>query len=152
MQESPRQPQVLVVDDDPDTASILLRHLAREGFDALEAKSGAECLGLVQHRHIDAILLDLMLPDMNGFQICRALKSDPTSAGIPIIVVSARDDDEARAELISLGITDFLSKPISREQLGNRLRLSLGKHSVVCTPDPISAAVDRRLKKHRTKP
>jgi DNA-binding response OmpR family regulator len=117
--------QIMVVDDDPDTVSILSRHLQREGFVAIEATSGAECLRIVRDHPVDVILLDLMMPDMDGFQVCRALKSDPSTAEIPVIMITARDDLDARAEGIRLGVSDFLAKPVFRRQLANRIRSQL---------------------------
>jgi DNA-binding response OmpR family regulator len=115
----------MVVDDDPDTVSILARHLQREGFDAIEAISGVECLRLVSEHRVDVILLDLMMPEMDGFQVCRVLKENPTTAEIPIIMITARDDLDARAEGMRLGVSDFLAKPVFRRQLANRIRAQL---------------------------
>src|SRR3984893_16035070 len=125
MESSNRMPQIMVVDDDPDTVSILARHLQREGFAAIEAISGAECLRIVRERRIDVILLDLMMPEMDGFQVCRALKQDPDTAEIPVIMITARDDLDARAEGMRLGVSDFLAKPVFRRQLANRIRAQL---------------------------
>src|ERR1700685_1759150 len=125
MDSSNRVPQVMVVDDDPDTVSILARHLQREGFTAIEAISGAECLRIVHEHQVDVILLDLMMPDMDGFQVCRALKQDPNTAEIPVIMITARDDLDARAEGMRLGVSDFLAKPVFRRQLANRIRAPL---------------------------
>jgi two-component system, cell cycle response regulator len=115
----------MVVDDDPDTVSILARHLQREGFVAIEAISGAECVRIAQERPVDVILLDLMMPDMDGFQVCRALKEDPRTAEIPVIMITARDDLDARAEGMRLGVSDFLAKPVFRRQLANRIKAQL---------------------------
>jgi len=115
----------MVVDDDPDTVSILARHLQREGFAAIEAISGAECLRLVHEHRIDVILLDLMMPEMDGFQVCRSLKQGPATAEIPVIMITARDDLDARAEGMRLGVSDFLAKPVFRRQLANRIRAQL---------------------------
>lgn len=118
-------PQIMVVDDDPDTVSILARHLQREGFVAIEAISGSECLRIVHEHRVDIILLDLMMPEMDGFQVCRALKQDPETAAIPVIMITARDDLDARAEGMRLGVSDFLAKPVFRRQLANRIRAQL---------------------------
>src|SRR5271170_6908385 len=118
-------PRVMVVDDDPDTVSILARHLQREGFVAIEAVSGAECLRLVREHPVDVILLDLMMPDMDGFEVCRALKDERRTAEIPVIMITARDDLDARAEGMRLGVSDFLAKPVFRRQLANRIRAQL---------------------------
>lgn len=118
-------PRIMVVDDDPDTVSILARHLQREGFVAIEAVSGAECLRLVREHPVDVILLDLMMPDMDGFEVCRALKDETGTAEIPVIMITARDDLDARAEGMRLGVSDFLAKPVFRRQLANRIRAQL---------------------------
>jgi len=117
--------RILVVDDDPDTVDILSRHLQREGFVAIEAFCGSDCLQIVRESDVDVILLDLMMPGMDGFQVCQELKSDPKSAEIPIILVTARDDIEARAEGIRLGVSEFLTKPFSRRQLVARINSQL---------------------------
>jgi DNA-binding response OmpR family regulator len=125
MEQAERVPHIMVVDDDPDTVSILARHLQREGFAAIEAISGEECLRLAQEQPVDVILLDLMMPDMDGFAVCRALKDNPTTAEIPIIMITARDDLDARAEGMRLGVSDFLAKPVFRRQLANRINAQL---------------------------
>jgi DNA-binding response OmpR family regulator len=125
MESTNWMPQIMVVDDDPDTVSILARHLQREGFVAIEAISGTECLRIVHEHRIDVILLDLMMPEMDGFQVCRALKQDPETAEIPVIMITARDDLDARAEGMRLGVSDFLAKPVFRRQLANRIRAEL---------------------------
>ncbi len=71
------------------------------------------------------ILLDLMMPEMDGFQVCRKLKEDPSTAEIPVIMITARDDLDARAEGMRLGVSDFLAKPVFRRQLANRIRAQL---------------------------
>jgi DNA-binding response OmpR family regulator len=125
MEPADRVPQIMVVDDDPDTVSILARHLQREGFNAVQALSGTECLRLIKEHRVDVILLDLMMPEMDGFQVCRALKEKPETAEIPIIMITARDDLDARAEGMRLGVSDFLAKPVFRRQLANRIRAQL---------------------------
>ena len=77
MDEPIRPPQIMVVDDDHDTVAILARHLQREGFVPIEAISGAQCLKLVHENEVDVILLDLMMPEMDGFQVVKALRDDP---------------------------------------------------------------------------
>jgi DNA-binding response OmpR family regulator len=140
MDEAIRLPQIMVVDDDHDTVAILARHLQREGFVAIEANSGAQCLKLVHENEVDVILLDLMMPEMDGFQVVRALKNSPVTADIPIIMVTARDDLDARAEGMRLGVSDFLAKPVFRRQLAGRVRAQL---EVVETSRNASATLDR---------
>jgi DNA-binding response OmpR family regulator len=130
----------MVVDDDQDTVAILARHLQREGFVPIEANSGAQCLKLVQENEVDVILLDLMMPDMDGFQVVRELRANPVTAEIPVIMITARDDLDARAEGMRLGVSDFLAKPVFRRQLASRVRAQL---EVVETARNATAAMDR---------
>jgi DNA-binding response OmpR family regulator len=130
----------MVVDDDQDTVAILARHLQREGFVPIEANSGAQCLKLVQENEVDVILLDLMMPDMDGFQVVRELRANPVTAEIPVIMITARDDLDARAEGMRLGVGDFLAKPVFRRQLASRVRAQL---EVVETARNATAAMDR---------
>ena len=132
--------QIMVVDDDPDTVTVLARYLQREGFATLEALSGAQCLKLVGEHHIDVILLDLMMPEMDGFQVVRALKNNPATAEIPIIMVTARDDIESRSEGMRVGVSDFLAKPVFRKQLANRIKAQL---DTIATARSIDDALSR---------
>jgi two-component system cell cycle response regulator len=113
--------RILVVDDDPDTVFILSRYLQREGFVAIEALCRADCLRIARQTEVDIILLDLMMPGMDGFQVGQELKSDAKTAEIPITLITACDDIEARAEGIRLGASEFLTKPVSRHQLVARM-------------------------------
>lgn len=140
MDEANRLAQIMVVDDDPDTVSILARYLEREGFVPISASSGVECLQLVKQSDVDVILLDLMMPEMDGFQVVRALKNNPDTAEIPVIMITARDDIDARAEGMRLGVSDFLAKPVFRRQLANRIRAQL---NVVATARTTQAALSR---------
>jgi DNA-binding response OmpR family regulator len=140
MDEPNRPPQILVVDDDQDTIAILARHLEREGFVPIEASSGAQCLKLVHENEVDVILLDLMMPEMDGFQVVKALRDDPVTAEIPIIMITARDDLDARAEGMRLGVSDFLAKPVFRRQLASRVRAQL---EVVATARNATDTIDR---------
>src|SRR5271156_6693696 len=124
-EQATRLPQIMVVDDDADTVAILAHHLQRAGFVAIEAVSGAECLRLARENPVDVILLDLMMPEMDGFQVCRGLKENPATAEIPFIMTPARAALDARAEGMRLGVSDFLAKPVFRRQLANRIRAQL---------------------------
>jgi DNA-binding response OmpR family regulator len=140
MDEATRLPQIMVVDDDQDTVAILARYLQREGFVPIEASSGPQCLKMVHDNEVDVILLDLMMPEMDGFQVVKALRNDPETADIPIIMITARDDLDARAEGMRLGVSDFLAKPVFRRQLASRVRAQL---EVVATARNTTAAMDR---------
>jgi two-component system cell cycle response regulator len=139
--EQPRPiAQIMVVDDDPDTVTVLSRYLQREGFAPIEAMSGPQCLKLVAEFHVDVILLDLMMPGMDGFEVVRALKSNPETAEIPIIMITARDDIDSRSEGMRVGVSDFLAKPVFRKQLANRIKAQL---DTVATARSIEDALSR---------
>ncbi|MGH7815335.1 MAG: response regulator [Candidatus Binataceae bacterium] len=132
--------RIMVVDDDSDTVAVLCHHLEREGFAPIPARSGAECLKLAKRGKVDVILLDLMMPKMDGFAVLRALKNDPRTAEIPVIMVTARDDIDARAEGMRLGVSDFLPKPVFRRQLALRIQSQL---DIVRTARAAAAALLR---------
>ena len=125
MDGTERRARVLVIDDDLDFVKIAMHFLQREGFDSLGATSGIEGLSLLAKHRIDVILLDWMMPEMDGFMVLRELKKNPATARIPVIVVTARDDFHAHSQSMRLGAADLLAKPIFRKQLGDRVRLQV---------------------------
>ena len=148
MAKANRPSHVMVVDDDLDTVTILSRYLAREGFVPVEARSGPDCLKALQASRVDLILLDLMMPEMDGFQVVRALKNNPDTAEIPVIMITARDDIDARAEGMRLGVSDFLAKPVLRKQLVNRIHAQLeGVATARATEDALDRFEPETLKK-----
>jgi class 3 adenylate cyclase len=114
--------RVLVVDDDPDMAAFLGRLLSNQGMTVYSLCDGESTLRSVLASPPDMVLLDVMLPDMSGFQICERLKSDPASALIPVILVTALEDHDSRVQGIQAGADDFLSKPVRREELIARVQ------------------------------
>ena len=114
--------RVLIVDDDPDMAAFLARLLITAGMKADLVLDGKSALSSVLSEAPDLILLDVMLPDMSGFEICERLKGDPATALIPIVLVTALEDHESRVRGIEAGADDFLSKPVKREELLARVK------------------------------
>jgi class 3 adenylate cyclase len=114
--------RVLVVDDDPDMAAFLARLLTREGMAAETVGDAEAALARVAALPPDMILLDVMLPGADGFTLCERLKSAPASAMIPIVLVTALEDQESRVRGIRAGADDFLSKPVRREELIARVK------------------------------
>jgi two-component system, OmpR family, response regulator len=108
---------VLVVDDEPD-ANDILAHLVRpQGFEPIQVFSGEEALKAVSQRPPDLILLDLVLPDINGFEVCDRLKRDRETNLIPIIMVTEHHDSKERAAGVRVGANGYLTKPFTPEQL-----------------------------------
>jgi adenylate cyclase len=114
--------RVLVVDDDPDMAGYLARLLQREGLAVEMASDGESALVRVMTTPPDLVLLDVMMPGLSGFDVCRQLKGDEATALIPIVLVTALEDTESRVRGIEAGADDFLSKPVKREELVARVK------------------------------
>src|SRR6185369_14843723 len=114
--------RVLIVDDERHNRQLLEVMLAPEGFHLLTAASGEEALALVAQHPPDLILLDIMMPGMDGYQVAGKLKANPVTKNIPIIVVTALDDRSARMLGLTAGAEDFLSKPVDRAELCMRVR------------------------------
>lgn len=114
---------ILLVDDNQTHQYSLGRHLEEFGFDVLSARNGSEALRIAASRRPDAVLLDINLPDMSGFNVCEKLKSDPKTESVPIIFHSATHDTQsARTQAMDLGAVSFLNYPISIEHLISVLR------------------------------
>jgi signal transduction histidine kinase/CheY-like chemotaxis protein len=105
---------VLVIDDDPDARTLMRRFLAREGFDTLTAADGAEGLRLARQFRPSLITLDVVMPNMDGWAVLKALQADPALAAIPVVMLSILDEQEKG---FALGAADYLIKPFSRERL-----------------------------------
>lgn len=104
--------RVLVVDDVPDNRDILIRRLARRGFDAVEAANGQQALQLIAEQSFDVVLLDIMMPDMSGNEVLREIRNTLSGDELPVIMVSAKTQSEDVVESLSLGANDYVTKPI----------------------------------------
>ncbi len=115
-------PVVLIVEDDPSLRTLLSRVLREEGFHPLSAAHGAEMARVIDANPIDLILLDIMLPGSNGFELCRTLRR---TSQVPIIILSARDEETDRLIGLELGADDYIAKPFSNRELVARIRAIL---------------------------
>src|SRR5215470_10595402 len=117
--DSSAPPTILVVDDNQDTVDILTRLLRRHGMVVLQAYNGPGCLETVRSQPVDVILLDVMMPKMDGLAVCRELKQ--ISPNLPVILVTAKDDMTTRAAAMDLGVSEFVVKPINHIDLLARI-------------------------------
>jgi putative two-component system response regulator len=122
---SPYAPHVLVVDDLRENSDLLRAFLTPKGFAVTAAYSGGEALDAVKNDPPDVILLDLVMPDMNGFEVCRRVKEDPHTRHIPVIVITGLAERDANVESIEAGADDFLLKPFDAVLLEARIRACL---------------------------
>ncbi len=120
-EHEPSRPRVLVVEDNRDLNRFLCRCLGHE-FDVLSAKNGAEGLEVALRERPDCVLTDVMMPIMGGEQLVTALRSRPELEGIPVVVLTARDDDQLRIKLLKEGVQDFITKPFLTDEVLARVR------------------------------
>jgi DNA-binding response OmpR family regulator len=113
--------KILAVDDEPDLIDLMQYHLVRAGHDVTTASNGWEAIYAVRQNRPDLILLDLMLPDLDGFGVCEILRRDPQTATIPIVIVSAWSSPDSRDLGLELGALDYLTKPFSPQELVERV-------------------------------
>lgn len=113
--------RILAVDDEPEITALIRYHLARCGYDVSTAANGWEALAEIQRARPDLLLLDLMLPDLDGFGLCEILRRDAATATIPIIIISAWASRDSRNLGLELGALDYLTKPFSPQALVERV-------------------------------
>ena len=113
---------ILSVDDERDVTDLVSFHLNRAGFNVLTASSGREALDTIDVNHPDLIILDLMLPDIDGFGICEILRRHEDTAKIPIIILTAWATNDAQHLGLELGAIDYVTKPFSPKKLVERVQ------------------------------
>ena len=118
-------PRILIVDDDRHNRLLLEVMLAPDGYSIVSAPTGEEALAMVAQQPPDLILLDVMMPGMDGYQVVARIKSNPATKHIPVIMLSALDDRNSRTHGLSAGAEDFLTKPVNRVELCTRVRALL---------------------------
>lgn len=118
--------RILIVDDNEDGIEALSGILGSEGYELITASSGEEALQRVRECPPDLILLDVMMPGMDGHEVCRRIRDDPDLSEIPVVMVTALDDKESRLRGIEAGADDFVSKPVDRHELRARVRTITG--------------------------
>ena len=127
--------RILIVEDDPDIAHLVARYLDKAGFATERAASGREALQVLSSRPPELIVLDLMLPHVDGLEICRTVRSTSAIAAIPIIMLTARAEETDRIVGLELGADDYLAKPFSPKELVARVRALLRRaHRAAAKP------------------
>ena len=129
---------VLVVEDEPDIRNLIVHHLTREGFRCRTASTGPEALARARAVPPDLIVLDLMLPEMDGLEVCRRLRGDPATASLPLIMLTAKADEVDRIVGLELGADDYLAKPFSPKELVARVRAVLRRARPALVSHPVS--------------
>ncbi len=114
--------KILIADDSPTAAALLQRMLAPLGHTILLVSDGEEAVRRIQHEHPDLVILDIIMPKMNGFQLCRTIRSDPELKDLPIIVVTSMDRESDRYWGLKQGADEYLVKPVDASVLQDKVR------------------------------
>ncbi len=133
---------VLVVDDEADLAELVSYNLSREGFAVESASDGREALTKIRDKKYDLLILDLMLPGIQGMELCRLLRKDPATAGLPIIMLTAKGEEVDKVLGLEMGADDYITKPFSPRELIARVKAVLRRSRE-------KAPEERRLKAGR---
>src|SRR5438552_18568063 len=128
---------VLVIDDEESIVDLIRLGLKYEGFEVVDASDGEEGIAAAQRTNPVFIILDWMLPDMDGLEVCRRLRSNPTTLDIPILLLAAKAEVGSRVEGLNTGADDYLTKPFSFEELVARLRAILRRPNPIATEDKL---------------
>lgn len=118
--------KVLIVDDEPFNVDVLQQELEELDYQIITASNGQEALDKIKSQHPDLILLDLMMPVLDGFAVLSEIKTDNTLRDIPVIIVSAADDSKSIVKGIKQGADDYITKPVDADHLVKKLKEYLG--------------------------
>ena len=129
MNETARQRSIWVVDDTPANIGFLLETLSEAGYRVRVAPDGESALEQMQYMPPDLILLDVMMPKLSGFEVCRRLRADPATRDIAILMVTALDQATDVETAVEVGTDDFVTKPINKTELQHRVRVMLDSRS-----------------------
>jgi phosphate regulon transcriptional regulator PhoB len=128
--------RVLIVEDEPDIVELLSYNLKKEGFLTWSARNGSEALKMIRSEKYDLIVLDIMLPEIDGLELCRILKADSATSRIPIIMLTARSEEVDKVVGLELGADDYITKPFSPRELVARVKAVLRRSAAEKEPAP----------------
>jgi len=120
--------KVLIADDDQETLIVLKKVLEADNYSVVEASDGLTALEAVKSQRPDLVLLDLMLPGIDGFEVCKQLKGDPLCRHVPVMMLSSNDEPDVRIEGFENGAEDFIPKPVNPPELKARIKMALRRN------------------------
>src|SRR4029453_12956581 len=144
----PAAAKVLVVDDTPQNVKLLADVLGAKGYVAVTASSGEEGLAKLAAEKPDIVLLDVMMPGMSGYDVCRRIRADPATALLPVVLVTSLDPHQEPVKGIEAGADDFLSKPIHQPELLARVRSLLRVKTLWDQLAELNPPLEARLRAH----
>ncbi|HKJ31689.1 MAG TPA: response regulator transcription factor [Balneolales bacterium] len=140
---------ILVVDDEQDLLDLIEYNLKKEGYNVLKADNGLDGINLAKKNHPDLILLDIMMPEMDGIEVCDVLKKDDSLKNTPIIFLTARSDEKTEIRGLDMGADDYLTKPISTTKLISRINAVLRRFQETENAGNVIEVHDLKIDKER---
>ncbi len=132
------KPVVLVVDDDELASKAVVKLLERRGYTILTATNGRKGLEILATHHVDVMVLDVIMPEMTGLEVCHILRSDGRFSDLPVILLTGCDDVETRAAAMKLGVSEFLCKPFAHHELISRINDQLEARRILRELDSVA--------------
>ncbi len=114
--------RILIVDDDPSIVRLVEHVLQGKGYQVLIANTGSQALQMVKSEELDLIILDLILPGMDGFEVCQRLRQDPVTASLPVLIMSRKDSEKDKAKALKAGANVYLTKPVKPPELHKQVQ------------------------------
>jgi two-component system OmpR family response regulator/two-component system alkaline phosphatase synthesis response regulator PhoP len=137
MEKSPA-PRVLVVEDEPHIRELVCLHLGLEGYACEELGDGRQAVERAEHQRFDLVVLDVMIPGLDGFGVCRAIRGGRTNKDVPILILTARTEESDKVVGLESGADDYLTKPFGVRELVARTRALLRRPRAAATPAPVN--------------
>ena len=146
------RPSILLVEDEPSIVELLSYNLKREGFEVRETGDGEEALLMIRERPPDLVILDWMLPSVSGLEVCRQLRRDPNLQQLPIIMLTARAEEDDRVRALDSGADDYVTKPFSPSEVIARVRAVLRRARPALSQDRLTYAdIEMELDTYRVR-
>jgi phosphate regulon transcriptional regulator PhoB len=139
--------KVLVVDDEPDIVELVTYNLRKEGYNVTSAADGEEALNKIRKDNFDCLVLDLMMPGIQGVELCRILRNDPKTRKLPIIMLTAKGEEVDRVLGLEMGADDYLPKPFSPRELMARVRAIMRRTSDIAVEERVLKIGDLEINK-----
>ena len=136
---------ILIVEDEQSIVDILSFNLMKEGYDTVEALDGAAGLQLALEQDPDLVLLDLMLPGMDGFEVCERIRK--AGSAVPIVMLTAREEEDDKVRGLELGADDYITKPFKNRELIARVKANIRRADMSATPPPPAPAAEEPQKR-----
>ncbi|MBI5805972.1 response regulator [candidate division TA06 bacterium] len=121
--------KIMVIDDEPYIARVIKFKLEQEGYTVFSANDGLTGLEKIRQEKPDLVLLDVMMPGLTGYEVCQKIKSDPQLSGIPVVILTAKGQEKDREEGLSVGASDYITKPFSSNRLLELVRNMVGENT-----------------------